>query len=68
MSTAVRSAATSFSTGITCMPMPLPPGRTMDVMCSRGKKVMRSNILATGGFFSIRSTEELNSSALPGTK
>ena len=63
-----RFAWTSFSTGMTCMPMPSPPGGTMGVMCSSGRNVIRSNIFVTGGFFSILSREELNSSALPGTK
>ncbi len=56
------------STGITCMPMPSPPGGTMWVMGASGSKVMRSNMLATAGFLSMRSMEELKSSAEPGTK
>ena len=50
------------------MPMPSPPGRTMEVMCSRGRNVILSKKDVTAGFLSIRSLEELNSSALPGTK
>ena len=59
---------TSFSTGMTCMPMPSPPGRTIGVMSSSGRKVILSKNEATGGLASTLSWDELNSSALPGTK
>lgn len=57
----------AFSTGMTCIPIPSPPGGTIWVMPARGMKVMRSKNEATAGFFAILSTEELNSSAEPGT-
>ncbi len=56
------------STGITCMPMPAPPGGTMAVTRSRGSWVMRSNILATWGCSSIWDWRMLKNSAEPGTK
>ena len=61
-------ASIAFSTGMTCIPIPSPPGLTMDVIFSSGKNVILSKKEVTAGFLAIRSWEELNNSALPGTK
>ena len=55
------------STGMTCIPMPAPPGGTMGVIFSRGRKVMRSKKAATSGCSSIWARRMLKNSALPGT-
>ena len=57
----------AFSTGITCMPIPLPPMGTMGVIFSSGRKVMRSKNMASSGCLSMSSTFMLVYSALPGT-
>ena len=38
-------AGMAFSTGITCMPMPLPPGGTRGVILVSGRNAMRSKEL-----------------------
>ena len=67
MGMAVCSASMAFSTGMTCMPMPAPPGGTMGVIFSRGIKVIRSKKAVTSGWASILSRFMLKNSALPGT-
>ncbi len=57
----------AFSTGMTCMPMPLPPMGTIGVIFSKGRKVMRSKNIASSGCLSMRSVFMLVYSALPGT-
>ena len=57
----------AFSTGITCMPMPAPPGGTMGVIFSSGSIVMRSKNAATSGCSSIWLLRMFRNSALPGT-
>ena len=47
------SSSMAFSTGMTCIPMPAPPGGTMGVIFSRGRKVMRSKKAVTSGCSSI---------------
>ena len=49
MSTDSFSIEMAFSTGMTCMPMPLPPIGTLGVIFSRGRKVMRSKNMASSG-------------------
>ena len=49
------------------MPMPAPPGGTMGVIFSRGRKVIRSKKAATWGCSSIWLRRILKNSALPGT-
>ena len=49
------------------MPMPEPPGGTMGVIFSSGKKVIRSKNAATSGFWSIWLFRIFRNSALPGT-
>ena len=61
------SVSMAFSTGMTCIPMPAPPGGTMGVIFSRGRKVIRSKKAATSGCSSICSMRMLKNSALPGT-
>ncbi len=58
----------AFSTGMVCMPMPSPPSGTIGVMGSKGRKVILSKKLATGGLASVAFLVELNNSADPGTK
>ena len=57
----------AFSTGITCMPMPAPPGGTMGVIFSSGSIVIRSKNAATSGCSSIWLLRMFRNSALPGT-
>ena len=61
------SVSMAFSTGMTCMPMPAPPGGTMAVICSSGKKVIRSKNAVTSGCSAICCLFMLKNSALPGT-
>ena len=61
------SVSMAFSTGMTCMPMPAPPGGTMAVMCSSGKNVIRSKKAVTSGWSAICCLFMLKNSALPGT-
>ena len=61
------SVSMAFSTGITCIPMPAPPGGTIGVIFSRGSMVMRSKNAATSGCASIWLRRIFKNSALPGT-
>ena len=67
METDLFSVSIAFSTGITCMPMPAPPGGTIGVTFSSGRNVMRSKNAATSGCSSICDWRMLTNSALPGT-
>ena len=67
MSTDWFSVSMAFSTGMTCMPMPAPPGGTIAGMCSSGRKVIRSKKAVTSGCSSIWCFCMLKNSALPGT-
>ena len=58
----------AFSTGMTCIPIPAPPGGTIGVTFSRGRKVMRSKNIASSGWRSISSVFIFVYSAEPGTK
>ena len=61
------SVSMAFSTGMTCIPMPAPPGGTMAVMCSSGRNVIRSKKVVTSGRSAICLLFMLKNSALPGT-
>ena len=61
------SVSMAFSTGMTCIPMPAPPGGTMAVMCSSGRNVIRSKKAVTSGWSAICCLFMLKNSALPGT-
>ena len=67
MSSDSHSAGMACSTGITCMPMPPPPGGTRWVMPARGRKVIRSKKSATCGVTGEISGRMTMISALPGT-
>ena len=57
----------AFSTGMTCMPMPAPPGGTISVMPASGRYAMRSKKSAVSGNISDCSGLIIMISALPGT-
>ena len=61
------SVGMAFSTGMTCIPMPAPPGGTMGVTRSRASKLMRSKNLPSSGCSSSCFAFMLVNSALPGT-
>ena len=63
----VFSASMAFSTGITCIPMPAPPGGTMGVTASRGRRLMRSKNRPISGCSARIAAFMLVNSALPGT-
>ena len=61
------SISIAFSTGITCIPIPAPPGGTIGVIFSKGRRLIRSKNLPISGYFSKIVAFMLENSALPGT-
>ena len=61
-------AGMAFSTGMTCMPTPAPPGGTMQVIFVSGRNDMRSKNCAISGCPSTCCRFMFISSAEPGTK
>ena len=49
LGTDVLAASIAFSTGMTCMPMPAPPGGTSFAASTSGSCGARLNIVATSG-------------------
>ena len=62
------SCSMAFSTGMTCMPTPAPPGGIMGVTFSRGIWVIRLKKVASLGCFAVSSSFIIMNSAEPGTK
>ena len=62
------SVGMAFSTGMTCMPMPAPPGGTSWVMPPSGSCVIRLKKVASWGNSSVSFGCIIMNSALPGTK
>ena len=58
----------AFSTGMTCIPTPPPPGGTICVMPARGSCVIRLKKVASSGCSSVSLSFIIMNSALPGTK
>lgn len=61
------SISIAFSTGMTCMPMPAPPGGTIGVTIVKGRYVIRSKNIASSGCSSSCFFIMLVNSAEPGT-
>ena len=66
--TELFSCSMAFSTGMTCMPTPEPPGGTIWVMPSSGIWVMRLKKVARFGCCAVSSSFIIMNSAEPGTK
>ena len=62
------SFSMAFSTGITCMPTPAPPGGIMGVTPSKGIWVIRLKKVARFGCWAVSSSFIIMNSAEPGTK
>lgn len=67
MSTDSFPVSVACSAGMTCMPIPAPPGGAMAVMRSSGRNIMRSKNAVTCGCSSICCLFMLKNPALPGT-
>ena len=67
MSTERFSCSMAFSTGMTCMPMPAPPGGTILVTLVSGRYAMRSKNVPISGCSSIWRWFMTVNSAEPGT-
>ena len=62
------SCSIAFSTGMTCMPTPPPPGGSIGVTSSSGIWVIRLKNVARFGCCAVSSSFIIMNSALPGTK
>ena len=63
----LSSIEIAFSTGMTCMPIPAPPGGTSLVTCSSGRKAILSKNRPSSGFSSRSFSFMLLNSPIPGT-